>query len=56
MRFAAVLTWVQAAHWDHKSYDEFCELDGDYQSFLVAAYLTEMQAHAVEAKESTKDK
>lgn len=56
MRFAAQLTWIQTAHWDNKSYDEFLEFDGDYQSYLVAAYLTEMQAQAVEARESVKEK
>ena len=54
MRHSAPLTWIKAAHWDLRSYESFCELDGDYQSFLVAAYLTEMQAAAVEVKESSK--
>lgn len=50
VRYAATLTYLQAAHWDRRSYASFCELDGDEQSFLVAAYLTELQAQAVEAK------
>lgn len=50
VRHSASLTWIKAAHWDERSYESFCELDGDDQSFLVAAYLTEMQAAAVEAK------
>ena len=54
VRVTAPLTWIKAAHWDMRSYDSFCELDGDMQSFLVAAYLTEMQAAAVEAKEASK--
>lgn len=55
MRYAAPLLWIKAAHWDQRSYESFCELDGDYQSYLVAAYLTEMQGQAVEAKESSKE-
>lgn len=45
-----MLTWIKAAHWDHRSYESFCELDGELQSFLVAAYLTDMQSQAVEAR------
>ena len=55
VRYAAPLLWIKAAHWDQRSYESFCELDGDYQSYLVAAYLTEMQGQAVEAKESSKE-
>jgi hypothetical protein len=56
VRYAAPLTWIKTAHWDYRSYESFCELDGEYQSFLVAAYLTDMQAAAVEAQESGKSK
>jgi hypothetical protein len=56
VRYAAPLTWIKTAHWDYRSYESFCELDGEYQSFLVAAYLTDMQAAAVEAQESSKSK
>jgi hypothetical protein len=54
VRHAATLSWVKVAHWDCRSWESFCELDGDAQSFLVAAYETEMQAAAVEAKERVK--
>jgi hypothetical protein len=56
VRYAAPLTWIKAAHWDYRSYASFCDLDGDEQSYLVAAYLTDMQASAVEAQESSKSK
>lgn len=56
IRHAAPLTWIGAAHWDHKSYDAFCEMDGEYQSYIVAAYLTSMQEQAVEADQAGKKK
>ena len=56
IRHSATLAWVKAAHWDCRTWESFCELDGDAQSFLVAAYLTEMQAGAVEAHEAMKEK
>lgn len=54
VRYTAILTWIKAAHWDHRSYESFCALDGDDQSLIVAAYLTDMQAQAVEAQEASK--
>ena len=56
LRHSATLVWVKTAHWDHRSWESFCELDGDAQSFLVAAYLTEMQGSAVEAHEAMREK
>ena len=56
IRHSQVLLWVKVAHWDERSYAGFCELDGEEQSFLVAAYLTEMQASAVEVSERAKAK
>jgi hypothetical protein len=56
IRYNTVLAWVKTAHWDHRSWESFCELDGDAQSFLVAAYLTEMQCGAVETHEAMKEK
>lgn len=54
IRHARPLTWIKAAHWDHRSYESFCELDGDMQSYIVAAYLTDMQEQAVEADQAGK--
>lgn len=56
MRYAAPLLWIKVAHWDRRSYAAFCDLDGEVQSYLVAAYLTDMQGQAVETKEANRDK
>lgn len=56
IQHSAALAWVKVAHWDRRSWESFCELDGDAQSFLVAAYMTEMQCNAVEASEAVKEK
>ena len=56
IRHAAHLTWIMAAHWDHMSYAEFCDRDGEYQSMIVAGYLTSMQEQAVEADQVSKNR
>lgn len=56
IRHGDVLMWVKVAHWDRRSWESFCALDGEQQSFLVAAYVTEMQCQAVEASEAVKER
>lgn len=56
IRHNAVLLWVKAARWHGITWEHFCDLDGDRQSFLIASYVTVMQCEAVEAQESVKSK
>jgi len=43
------LEWIEAAHWDNMSYQEFREMPGEYQSKIVAAMRSKRQAEAVKA-------
>lgn len=52
----ATLGWMRAARWHGLTWRAWCDLDGEEQSFLVAAYETLMQCEAVEAKEAGKAK
>lgn len=36
------------------TWQQFCDMDGDRQSFIVASYLTVMQCDAVEADQANK--
>lgn len=49
-----MLSWVKAAQWAGYRVLDFFELEGDEQSFLVAAYETVMQEESVEMQEGTK--
>jgi hypothetical protein len=46
------LEWVMAAHYDNMSLDEFTQMDGAYQSHIVAAYRTENRIQSVLMEDS----
>ena len=56
IQHSATLQWVRAARWHGMTWQQFCDCDGDTQSFLVAAYITVMQCEAVEADQASKSK
>ena len=56
IKHSASLLWVKTARWHGVTWQQFCDSDGDMQSFLVASYLTIMQCEAVEADQATKKK
>ena len=54
-RYTSILEWAMAAQWwGYKWFEEFCELDGTDQSFLIAVYRTAKQIESVEAWEQSK--
>lgn len=54
IRHSATLLWIKAARWHGMTWLEFCDEDGDMQSFYVASYLTAVQCEAVEAQQAHK--
>lgn len=51
---SAALEYINAAHWDQQSYEEFCMLEPDDQAVIVAAYRVSMQMEAVIAVEQAR--
>lgn len=52
--YAPILEWVLAARWAGYTYEQFEKMDGDRQSFYVAARRAELQIEAVMTKEANK--
>ncbi len=50
--YAPELEWVFAAHWDNMTLEQFTQMDGAYQSHIVAAYRTEHRIESVLAEDS----
>jgi len=49
------LHWILAGVWANYRPGEFLELDGEFQSLVVAAYETNQQVEAVVADEHLRD-
>lgn len=46
---SAEYEWIQAAHSDGMSYDEFSGMPVEYQELIIAAYRTQGQIESVKA-------
>ena len=55
MASAPEFEWLMAAHWGNHTWPEFCELDGEQQSVIVAAYRCKIQMDAVLDHERAKE-
>lgn len=53
-RYTQRFEWADAAHWWGYKWEEFVELDGEEQSFLVAVYRAHHQLQAVIQKDLMK--
>lgn len=49
------LHWRMAAKWNGITFMEFCKLEGEEMSRLVATYETAMQIEAVQAKDAQRE-
>ena len=47
LSYSEVYEWRETARWHQMEWADFCELDGDDQSALVAHYQTHRQIEAV---------
>ena len=52
---SAIMRYIEVAHWDNMSYQEFRNQDVEYQSLLAAAFDSKHKAEAVKSwKERSK--
>lgn len=54
LTYSSYLEWILAAQWAHYRWHEFAELDGEEQSFIVAAYRCYIQNESVVSYEQQK--